>query len=141
MSETEAFYCRLCATLKPKPDLVFIKKDRGINRKIYDKVLECFHLDIEDAFSSYVCPDCWVQASSMYDLYEKVLQAQDILRNINQANVQVNEINPMNVKKPTIRVETEEAAIDAVDVRQDNQVEFGQQSYSDLDNVQGKCQL
>lgn len=120
MSDPEAFYCRLCAKLKSKSDLVFIKNDGGINRKIYEIVLESFHLD--NSFPSFVCPDCWVQASSVYDLHEKVLHAQDILRHINQTNIQ---ISPMNVENASIRVETEEATNDSV---------------YDLNNIDGKFQ-
>lgn len=135
MSEPEAFYCRLCATLKPKPDLVSIKKDGGITRKIYEKVLECFHLDIvEDPFPSYVCPDCWFQAGSMYDFYDKVFNAQNIFRKINQENIEMN-----NVLTSTLKIKIEEATVGSVDLEHANEVRV-EEIHSDLGNIEGTHQ-
>lgn len=67
-----------------------------------------------------------------------MFHAQDILRNINQANIQINSIN---VEHSNIKVEIQEPTFDSVNVKHENLVQFGREDYSDLENTQGKQTL
>lgn len=122
----ETFYCRLCADLKSILEVVYIREDGGINITIYEKVLECFQVEHENSFPSSVCKTCWVQATTMYDLYKKVLFAQYFLSNFNQENIQT---TPKAIEDVNIKIEIEETNIHSIhhsiDVKPESVIEFG----------------
>lgn len=135
------FNCRLCADLKSTLDVVFIKKNGGIKKTIFEKVLECFRLNFENPFPSSVCADCWVHATSMYDFYKKVVRSQDVLRDTSQATEANVQVKSNNVDPPNIKVEVEETSTHSVhhpiNLKNETGIEFGKDG-SDLDNKEGK---
>lgn len=121
----ESFYCGLCAGLKSILEVVYIREDGGINITIYEKVLECFQVEHENSFPSTVCKTCWVQATTMYDLYNKVIFAQYFLCNFNQEN---NQTTPKEVEEVNIKVEIEETKMypihHSIDIKPESVIEF-----------------
>lgn len=73
-------YCRLCAEMRPKSDLLEITTDTtGLT--LEEKIFQCFQLQIEidGKLPHQVCSNCCAHVVSSYEFSQKIQNAQQIL--------------------------------------------------------------